>query len=85
MNISKVQKRNITAQYFPELHKYEFETKTILTSISFLKTQELLGATEAENVFFCENITYNICITNITNKNQKPVLDVLKFSGIFNV
>lgn len=47
MYISKGQKRNITAQYFPELHKYEFETKTILTSISFLKTQESLGPTEA--------------------------------------
>lgn len=47
MYISKGQKRNITAQYFPELHKYEFETKTILTNISFLKTQESLGPTEA--------------------------------------
>lgn len=47
MNIIKGRKRNTTAQYFAELHKYEFEAKTILTNISFLKTQELLGATEA--------------------------------------
>lgn len=44
MNISKGQKRNTTAQYFPELCKYEFETKTIFNKYIISENTRVTGS-----------------------------------------
>lgn len=78
MNISKDEKRN-SAYTFIELCKYKFEKQEILITISFLKTQELLGATQSSVmcricVFFVRAllnyILYTIYIALYVKHNQ---------------